>query len=57
MTTADYLKLPEAEKQQFQSRRTCSECGEHCVRDGHSLGDMHVVCPRCNNCPDCEDGE
>ena len=56
MNTQAYMKLSEAEKKEYQSFRKC-ECGETLVRDGHSTGDLHVVCPKCVLCPDCEDGE
>ena len=57
MNLNDYKNLPEDEKKQYQSKRTCPECGTIQVRDGHSTGDLHVVCPECHICWDCEDGE
>lgn len=56
MTVAEYNLLPAEEKKQYQSHRKC-ECGEALVRDNHSTGPLHVVCPVCESCPDCEDGE
>lgn len=56
MNVNEYMRLSEEKKKQFQSKRTCS-CGTQMVRDGHSTGDLHVICPECRLCPDCEDGE
>lgn len=56
MTIKEYLSLPESEKKKYQSDRVCEECGTVTVRDGHSIGNMHVVCPTCDSCFDCEDG-
>ena len=55
MTTAEYNALPAENKKQYQTHRVC-ECGEPLVQDGHSIGALHAVCPKCNLCPDCEDG-
>ena len=54
-TFDDYLKMSENKKKKFQSHLKC-ECGQFLVRDGHSTGDLHVVCPVCKVCPDCEEG-
>ena len=56
MNRETYNALPAEEKAAFQSHRKCG-CGEPLVRDGHSTGDLHNICPMCNECPDCEDGE
>jgi hypothetical protein len=58
MTIAEYLLLPDGEKVQYQSHRHCSLCEGVLVREtGHSTGNLHVVCPSCNFCPDCDEGE
>lgn len=38
--------------------RTCYRCNEKLVSvEGHSIGNLHAVCPTCKVCPDCDDGE
>lgn len=57
MTFAEYRALPAAKQKQYQTERTC-ECGEKLVGvNGHSAGTLHVMCPTCEVCPDCDDGE
>jgi hypothetical protein len=56
MNREEFLKLSPEEQAEFESPRICYECKGHLVGDGHSTGDLHVICPRCNVCPDCEDG-
>lgn len=52
----DYNKLPDEEKKKFQVDRKC-ECGEIMVAiNGHSIGALHSMCPKCKLCPDCDDG-
>ena len=53
-----YRDLPPEEQAEYQSQRTCPECKAHLVAvNGHSTGDLHTMCPICENCPDCEEGE
>lgn len=56
MDIGAYRNLPAEEQVKFQSHRMC-DCGEHLVRTGHSTGDLHTVCPKCDLCPDCEEGD
>lgn len=38
-------------------RRKCPLCNTELVPQlGHSIGSLHAICPKCNICPDCEDG-
>ena len=55
MNLDDYNALPEEEQKEFHTERVC-ECGANLIGDGHSTGDLHVICPKCRMCPDCEDG-
>ena len=58
-----YWELTEEQRKDYQSPRKCNlgetePCGEPLVYvNGHSAGDLHVMCPKCRMCPDCEDGE
>lgn len=56
MNLDQFALLSDAEKQRYQSHRTCPECESLLIRTGHSTGDLHTSCPSCRNCPDCEDG-
>lgn len=56
MDYAAYNALSDADKKPLQVARKC-DCGEPLVgMEGHSIGALHAVCPKCQMCPDCEEG-